>query len=280
MGIQTINQEDENMTTFKTLLKTTLTPIALCLTLAIATPVMAKKGHHQKHDDMRQILSELSLTDTQKQDIRQILKQTREDIGLFRSDAKSFNTELRSLVQSSEWDQAAVEGVITQRQALMQEKALQRATNKHQVWNLLTAAQQAEFVEQSETRKAERDEMRTEGNRKGKSRVQKLESLDLTEEQLSAVKAIRTAAKENGEEIGAKLKNFKQAERSLIQSADFNPEAWLVLNTEYQADFMALALLKSKSKFDIWKLLTPEQQAEAQQETKTNFKKGHKHLQW
>jgi Spy/CpxP family protein refolding chaperone len=71
------------MSKFRNLIKTSLTPIALCLTLVIAAPALAKKGHHQKHDDMRQILSELSLTDIQKQDIRQISKQNREDRGLF-----------------------------------------------------------------------------------------------------------------------------------------------------------------------------------------------------
>jgi Spy/CpxP family protein refolding chaperone len=60
------------MSTFKTFVKTTLTPIAICLTLAITAPAIANKGHHQQHDGMRHILSELSLTDTQKQDIRQL----------------------------------------------------------------------------------------------------------------------------------------------------------------------------------------------------------------
>jgi Spy/CpxP family protein refolding chaperone len=130
-----INKESKKMSKFITLVKTTLTPIALCLTLAIAAPALAKKGHHQEHDGMRPILSELSLTDTQKQDIRQISKQSREDRGLFSSDVTSLKEELRSLMQSTEWDQTAVESAITQRQILMQKKALQRAINKNQVWN-------------------------------------------------------------------------------------------------------------------------------------------------
>ena len=256
------------MSKFKTLLKTALTPIALCLTIALASPVLAKNGHHYKHDGMRQILSELSLTDTQKQDIRQILKQTREDRGLFSSDAKSLKTELRNLVQSTEWDQTAVESVITHNQTLIKEKALQRASNKNQVWNLLTETQQGDFVALNadlETRKVERRDKNTEGKRKGKRKGNRLKRLDLTEEQLIAVDVIKTAAKTNGEATKVKLKTYKQAERVLVQSTDFNAEAWQTLNNEYQTDFLAMAILKAKTRHDIWNLLTPEQQAAAEE---------------
>ncbi|WP_293752022.1 Spy/CpxP family protein refolding chaperone [uncultured Paraglaciecola sp.] len=263
------------MSKFTNLIKTTLTPIALCLTLAIAVPAIAKKGHHQKHDGMRQILSELSLTNTQKQDIKQILKQTREDRGLFNTDEKSLRTDLRSLVHSSEWDQAAIESAITQRQALMQEKALQRASNKHQVWNLLTETQQAEFVAQLEFRKTKGEKTRSKGKREHK----KLKRLDFTEEQLAAVQAIKTAAKENGAEIKTKLKSYKQAERALIQGANFSPEAWQTLNTGYHADFIAMGIVKAKSKHDIWNLMTPEQQAKAEEKSEKHKrgKKGQRH---
>jgi Spy/CpxP family protein refolding chaperone len=150
-----IHKKDKKMSKFTDVIKTALTPIALspialtpialCLALAIAVPAIAKKGHHQKCDGMRQILSELSLTSTQKQDIRQIFKQSREDRNMFKSVDKALRTELHSIIESTEWDRTAVESAITQRQALMQEKALQRASNKHQVWRLLTEIQQTEF---------------------------------------------------------------------------------------------------------------------------------------
>ena len=286
-----IHQKDKKMSAFKTLVKSTLTPIVLCLTLAIASPAMAHKGHHhQQHDGMRQILSELSLTDTQKQDIKQILKQNREDKGLFRIDAKSLQTELRSLVQSTEWDPAAVESAFTQRQALIQEKALQQATNKNLVLNVLTDPQQTEFIAllfarktEFNTRKAGREETSTKAKRKGKRKPNMLKRLGLTEEQLAAVQMIKTAAKASGEETQAKLKTYKQAERALIHSTDFNTEAWQALSNEYQSDFLAMAVLKLKTKHDIWNLLTPLQQAEAEEKLKSkkgkHGKKGKKRQQ-
>jgi len=272
-----IHKEDKKMSKFTDVIKTALTPIALspialtpialCLALAIAVPAIAKKGHHQKCDGMRQILSELSLTSTQKQDIRQIFKQSREDRNMFKTVDKALRTELHSIIESTEWDRTAVESAITQRQALMQEKALQRASNKHQVWRLLTEIQQTEFVPQLDSRK----EKRAESKREHK----KLKRLGFTEDQLAAVKAIKTAAKENGAKVKAKLKSYQQAERALIQSANFNPEAWESLNTEYQADFMVMAILKAKSKHDIWNLMTPEQQT-ATTERVDKHKRGKK----
>lgn len=280
------------MSAFKTLVKTTLTPIALCLTLALASTASAQKSHqhHQQNDGMRQILSELSLTDTQKQDIKQILKQNREDKGLFRIDAKSLQTELRSFVQSTEWDPAAVESAFTQRQALIQEKALQQATNKNLVLNVLTDPQQTEFIAllfarktEFNTRKAGREKTSTKAKRKGKRKPNMLKRLGLTEEQLAAVQMIKTAAKASGEETQAKLKTYKQAERALIHSTDFNTEAWQALSNEYQSDFLAMAVLKLKTKHDIWNLLTPLQQAEAEEKLKSkkgkHGKKGKKRQQ-
>jgi protein CpxP len=269
------------MSKFRNLIKTTLTPIALCLTLVIAAPALAKKGHHQKHDDMHQILSELSLTDTQKQDIRQISKQNREDRGLFSSDVKLLKQELRNLVQSSEWDHAAVESLITKRQTLMQAKALQRATNKNQVWNLLTEAQQDEFVVFSDALKAERKGKGVAGWKEGKRKGKKLKRLDLSEVQLATINAIKNESKATGQKIKAKLQVYKQAEQLLVQSADFDADAWQALNNEYQANFLTMAILKAKTQHDIWNQLTPEQQAKAAEKIKgkrgKHGKKGNKH---
>jgi Spy/CpxP family protein refolding chaperone len=272
------------MSKFTNLIKTTLTPIALCLTLVIAASALAKKGHHQKHDDMRQILSELSLTDIQKQDIRQISKQNREDRGLFSGDVKSLKQELRNLVQSSEWDHAAVDGVITKRQTLMQAKALERATNKNQVWNLLTEAQQDEFVVFFDALRAVRKGKGVTGSKRGNHRGNKLARLDLSEVQLAAIIVIKNESKATGKKTKAKLQVYKQAEQLLVQSADFDAAAWQALNNEYQANFLTIAILKAKTQHDIWNQLTPEQQAKAAEKIKgkrskhgKKGKKGKKH---
>jgi protein CpxP len=282
LDLLAINQEDKQMSKLNTFFKTTLTPIAFCITLTTAAPAMAKKNHHQRHDGMRQILSQLSLTDIQKQDIQQILKQTREDRGLFKVDAKSLKTQLRSLVQSTGWDQVAIENTITQRQVFIQEQALQRAHNKNQVWNLLTEMQQTDFVALLdplkadlnvpktglETHKIERKEKGVERRKKSNRKGNKLKGLGLSEVQLTAVKVIKTQAKTSGEEIKANLKSYKQEERTLVHNKTFDAQAWQILHSQYQADFLAMAVLKAKTKHHIWNQLTAEQQVKAQKPNK------------
>lgn len=251
------------MSTFKTFIKTSTAPIVLCLTLAISAPALAHKGHQHKHDGLRQIFSELSLTDTQKQDIRQIITQSREDRNVYRSDRKAAKQTLRALVQSEDWDEKTVTAAILEGQALKQQKALQRAIKKNQIWNLLTETQQAEFVALLEQKKAEH-EQRTDATKKNK----RFKRLDLTEEQLTAIEAIKDTAKESALATKTKLATYKTAERQLMQKAEFDSEAWLSLNSEYQADFLAMGLLKAKTKHDIWNTFTAEQQIKAQKKRK------------
>ncbi|MBL4630721.1 MAG: Spy/CpxP family protein refolding chaperone [Paraglaciecola sp.] len=244
------------MLKLKTLIKTTLTPIALCLTLIIAAPAMAKKDHHQKHDGMRQILTKLSLTATQKQDIRQVLKESRADQHVLSADAQSLQQELRSLVQSTDWDETTVEKTLTQLHTFRQKNELQRASNKNQIWNTLTDTQQAKFVVLMDAHIADREE----NGSKGKNKGIRLNKLDLSEEQLTAIEAIKSASKVSIEASKSSIMAYKQAERGLIQSTAFDADAWQTLSDKYQADFLTLAQLKAKSKYDRWNLLTSEQQ--------------------
>lgn len=273
------------MSTFNTLLKTTFTPIALCLTLAIAAPVIAKKGHNQKHDGMRQIFSELSLTDTQKQDIKLTLKDSRQNNKVLSSDSQLLREELRELIQFSEWDETTIASTLTQLHTLKQEIALQRALNKNQIWNTLTDTQQAELVVLLDTRKADSKDNSSKGKRRKKGKMFK--SLNLNEEQLTAIKAIKAKSKRSHEAVKPNIIMYKQASQALIQSTTFDTDAWQALGAQYQADFLTLADLQAKTKHEIWNLLTSEQQSKlmakmtkkSHRKNKKAHKKGKNHRQ-
>jgi protein CpxP len=252
------------MSKLKVFFKTSLNPIALCLTLVAAAPVFAEKGHQHKHDGMHKILSKLSLNETQKQDIKQIFQENKQDRNGFRADASILKKEIRSLVQTSEWNQAAIENALTLRQTLDNKNAFQRATNRNQLWNLLNQEQQVELITQLEIRQTHYKETRPGNKKRSKRKGKILKRLDLTEQQATAVKGIKSATRGSAENTKTNIKNYKQAERALVQSIDFNPEAWQTLYAQYQSDFLTMAVIKTKTKHNVWNLLTVEQQNKAQ----------------
>ncbi|MGS2718965.1 Spy/CpxP family protein refolding chaperone [Paraglaciecola aestuariivivens] len=246
-----------------------ITPIALCLVLAFSAPSFAHKGKEQNHQSMRRMFSELDLSDAQKQDIRQLRKQNKADKGLMKQDAKLLNESLRSLVQADQWQATEVANVIAEQQKLFAQKALQQATNKHQVWLLLTTEQQAQLAQQMTDKKTNKKA------KKAKKRKQhkRMKALDLTDQQVSELAAIREASQAEMQPVQAKIKEFKQSERQLIHSAEFSQAAWQSLWQQYQDDFTTAKMLKTKVKHDSWNLLTPEQQAKAEAKMRKHSKK-------
>jgi protein CpxP len=243
-------------------LKTLITPIAVCITLALANQAFAKPGHGRSNHIMAKVFSQLSLTDIQKQDIKQIFKQAREDHNATGSDFKTVKQHLATHVHSSVWDQAAVEAVLLQNQTQMAQAGLQRAQNKHAVLNLLTDEQRTKFSHLTANGVgAERGEKLRQHKAKAKGkRDRKGEKLGLSAEQTAAMASLKNKNKNSAAPLIERLKAFKQAERALITSTEFTPENWLLLNEKYKDDFLAMAVLKAKGKHDMWNVLTVEQQ--------------------
>lgn len=261
-------------------LKTLLTPIALSLALVVAVPAIAKKDRDHNRDGMRQILSQLSLTDVQKQDIKEIMKQSRQDGRVFKEDSSTFRSDIQTLVQSNEWDQTAIETALAQSQSVLTDKMLQRATQKNLVWNTLTAEQQTKFTSLVAEKKANLKSK--DSNKKGKHRRKggMFKKLGLSDEQKAEIKTIREQAKEADTDVKAKLREFKEAERALIASSDFSSEAWLALSAKYQSEFVAMSVSKAQVRHDMWNILTAEQQqkvTEKMEKMQDREKRGKRH---
>jgi Spy/CpxP family protein refolding chaperone len=203
---------------------------------------------------MRHLLQQLALSKTQRQDIRQVIKQTLEDRGLYRQDMRGLRKDIFALVQAPQWDEQAVRTAIGQRQELLGNLALQKAISKQQVWQLLSTEQQAEFLQLVEQREAkERGTQAATGMLKG---------LSLSEEQSAAIDLLKIDLQLSRDGFQERRQAFKQAERALIQSEGFSQSDWQVLRLEYQDDFLSMALTKAKYKHDIWQVLTAEQQTQ------------------
>jgi len=97
--------------------------------------------------------------------------------------------------------------------------------------------------------------------KKGKKMLKRMARyLDLTEEQVTQIKAIRTQSKADGEALRESMKAFKSEAKMLKDSEVFDEQAFNELYQKYNDTFASIALLKAKTRHEIFYVLTAEQQ--------------------
>lgn len=84
--------------------------------------------------------------------------------------------------------------------------------------------------------------------------------LSLTEQQQVQIKAIKAQAKEQHQTLRESMKQFKTAERALLQAEIFDEQAYSALHETFQTVFAQIALVKAKTKHAFFNVLTAEQQ--------------------
>jgi Spy/CpxP family protein refolding chaperone len=96
---------------------------------------------------------------------------------------------------------------------------------------------------------------------KSKSMMKRMvKLLLLSEEQQVKIKAIKMQTKEQSGTLRDSMKQFKGAERLLLQAEKFDEKAYTALHTAYQQTFAEMALTRTKTKHAIFNVLTTEQQ--------------------
>jgi len=185
-------------------MKTSL--IALTLTLSLsALPVAYAQA--QSGQNAKRIFAGLELSETQKQDVKQIMRQTREDKSLFEEDDSLFKQELQAILNSPTWDAQAASTLITERMNSKADARFIYANARHLAYNVLTAEQQTALKEKQDKRAANKTERasehknsnRNKSKRDNKKRgynkglnIKRLEKrLELSREQVIAIQQIR-----------------------------------------------------------------------------------------
>lgn len=85
-------------------------------------------------------------------------------------------------------------------------------------------------------------------------------ALSLSEQQQVQIKAIKTQAKEQHQVLRESMKEFKVAEKKLVQTETFDEQAFSALREAYQPIFAQSALIRAKTKHAVFNVLTTEQQ--------------------
>lgn len=247
-----------------------LAPLAVSISLAFASTSFAGSDHHgHKKNELRQILKQLDLSQTQAQDVRQLMQQGHEDQSVYRLDMREIRSQLTSLVQNTEWDQQAVEAVLLRRLGLFAQMGWQKANKRKQVWQLLTPQQQFEFVQFIEQ----------EDNRKGKQQesFKFLQNFDLSDQQTAEIEKIRANFENITAGFKAQHQEFRRAQQTLIMSDSLDAINWQALETKYQGDILAMAIAKAQSRHNVWNVLNTEQQTQWQEKTQRRHQQRHGH---
>lgn len=123
-------------------------------TTATATesaPMMHHKGKPGMHHDM--MFKNLNLTDAQKQQIRDIMKEQR---GKMQRPSLDERREMHSLIASDTFDKAKAEAMINKQEEQHKAMALSRMETQNKIYNILTPDQKKQFNANFEKRLTER----------------------------------------------------------------------------------------------------------------------------
>ncbi|MFC4700929.1 Spy/CpxP family protein refolding chaperone [Glaciecola siphonariae] len=234
-----------------------LTALAISLASANASLATAAPGHngHKGQISKARIFAGLDLSDIQKQDIREIMRQVKQDNAVYAADIEALKAQMEALFNLETFDAALAQDLVRLRTEQAINIELNIATAKHQAWSLLNDEQKAEF--------AAKQEKRAEKERQRKAldfeRLQK--RLNLTDEQSQAISDIQEQHRDATAELAQTLKASKDAEKALVYSNQFSEEAWLTIAQASQSAAIEFGVAKTQSRFDMLQVLDDEQRA-------------------
>ncbi|GAA5218304.1 Spy/CpxP family protein refolding chaperone [Corallincola platygyrae] len=144
-----------------TMLKKNL--VALTIAAILVSPLaIAKPGKGGDNNPMKQVLSQLDLSDDQKSEIRELMKSAKAEKKANRETNKAeredHKEQMRALITADSFDENAAKVLIAERQEKMAEHMLKRVEMHYKIYHLLEPAQQEKFLELMEAQMKSRGE--------------------------------------------------------------------------------------------------------------------------
>lgn len=227
---------------------------AIILMSLLALGSTAAMANHQHKNGLKPILKQLDLSQEQRQDLRQLLRESKGDMQSVSQDMKAFRQNMLLLVQADTYDQDAVTSLLEENQEVRTQKRLRKAQKQHLLFQSLTPEQQDKFVSLIAAK--------TDTKRHNKANKM-YRRLGLTDQQKGNIKQIKSAFKATRSEAIDTLKQRKQAELALVRSAQFDAKAWLALQQQYRSTEIDIAEQRAAVRNQVWNQLTLEQQQKA-----------------
>ena len=247
-----------------------------CFTLATIPAAMAKQHHNFSHSEMH-IYKQLDLSKQQKQDIELLIQQTRANDQLMAGEKHAMQAQTKNLMSMPQWDEAAAKQIIMQQMEQAQESELNRAKTKHKVYLLLNDTQKVALNEKAQSTDGASNKRGKKGTNKKERKFEKrmAKKLDLSEQQIAQMKAIKAASMTQLDSIKSQQQAYRAAQRQLIQAQTFDETAWLALQQQHADTALTHKLIKTKARYDRFALLSDEQKIEMENmQNKMKEKKG------
>lgn len=260
-------------------MKKSVITLAIIVNFTFATNILAAvetasnlKGTFKNQKEQRSELSMfrgLSLSEQQKQDIKALFKQVKQDNSIYRADVQLSLQEMQYVMEAPQWDQGAASQLISQHAVKMTQAKLNMAKTKHAAYQLLSSEQKALLEEKQANKLAKKEARANKGNKSDKAEresqktARKLaKKLNLSPQQIQQWKTIQANAKAELAQLKDQAINYRQIERALIQASDFDEDAWLALHQQANVQQQAMRLVGLKAKYDRRAVLTDQQVAQ------------------
>jgi protein CpxP len=232
------------------MLKQSVIVLLTLLSISSVSAAPQKDGRN----GLRPLLKQLDLTEEQKQDLTQLMKENRAQRELLGQDRSAFKQQLGHLVHAETFNQTAVQALLEDNQQLRAQKRLQKAQSQHKLFHSLTAAQQDKFVSLLASAKDEKHVNRSK---------KMFKKLGLSDQQKSSIKQIKMSHSSSRNIAKETIQARKQAEFNLIKAEQFDTDAWQVIQDQYQQSELQISVQKAEMRNQVWNQLTDEQQQKA-----------------
>lgn len=239
------------------------TILVIIASLLLASPVWADQADKRSKHPIMKVLKQLELSDQQQQDIKQQLKTHRADRAVYREDGKQLKATLRDIIDADTWDTEAATETLLATADLKQGLLNSRALTHHTIWLLLTEEQQQKLNQIT----AERDGDNADNERRfrNKDKWDKIaRRLSLSDEQATAIEAIRDDFELQQVTFKELRKAQKATEDEIIRTDTFDQIAWETLYAEHEQAMLEHAVARAYMQHQVLQVLTDEQRTKLQ----------------
>ncbi|MFT5277140.1 MAG: protein CpxP [Glaciecola sp.] len=238
-------------------MKKLLVSLSIASLLSVSSyAINAKERDHHGAQD-RMAMKSLNLSAQQKQDIKQIRKETMQDLSVYKGERKQFRESMRDLMVSEIWNEAAVRAAIDEQMTAQLQSKLIKAKSKNKVFNQFNEQQKSQFIAKRWDKEKGKGDRKSKGAEKKVQRLTKVLALSVEQQaQLTAMmetnKTLRQANREQASSLRTQLAN-------IVQAPDFDENTWLAIHSDNKQQKLDMTVTKAKARFDMLSVLNEEQ---------------------